>query len=344
MKKMANGAGSVIFLGNNRSRPYAIRVTTGYTDEGKQKFAYVDYYKTKEDALYHLLKMNRMDISFDTVNITFAQAFNLWWRDNNMDYSPHGTQNVKKSAYKNCSSLWDIKMRKIKKKEIQKAIDDCAAGQQTRKAVKTLCCQIFDYCIDNDIVSKNYATNCDVGADDGEKRPHKFISGNIAKNVMACADNDIRDVFTILLYTGARINEILAIKSSDVHLDDRYMIGGNKTAAGKKRNIPIADRIEPIIRGRLADGRKKLFVENGKAMNRDRLNYLLSKCTDIGDEIIFHDARHTFVTNMRTLGVDKVIVQRIVGHKGDDVTDETYTHITPKEMLDAVNKLDSIYK
>lgn len=41
------------------------------------------------------------------------------------------------------------------------------------------------------------------------------------------------DIVLIYIYTGCRPVELLEIKSEDVHLKERYMIGGVKTEAGK---------------------------------------------------------------------------------------------------------------
>ena len=42
--------------------------------------------------------------------------------------------------------------------------------------------------------------------------------------------------------------ELLSIKMENVHLDERYIIGGGKTKAGKNRIILIADCVMPFYR------------------------------------------------------------------------------------------------
>lgn len=52
----------------------------------------------------------------------------------------------------------------------------------------------------------------------------------------------------ILLYTGLRCNELLELKKEDVHLDERWFyIKHSKTKAGI-REVPIADKIVPLIK------------------------------------------------------------------------------------------------
>lgn len=60
--KLPNGYGSVIKLGGNRRKPFAVRITTGYTDEGKQKFAYLGYNESRKQALVALAGMRPGEI------------------------------------------------------------------------------------------------------------------------------------------------------------------------------------------------------------------------------------------------------------------------------------------
>lgn len=68
------------------------------------------------------------------------------------------------------------------------------------------------------------------------------------------------DIVLIYIYTGCRPVELLDIKSEDVHLDERYMIGGVKTEAGKNRIIPIHKAIVPLVEYRLEQNRPYLIT------------------------------------------------------------------------------------
>ena len=49
--KQPNGYGGISKLKGRRRKPYAVRVTTGWTDEGKQIKKYLGYYATKKEAI-----------------------------------------------------------------------------------------------------------------------------------------------------------------------------------------------------------------------------------------------------------------------------------------------------
>ena len=48
--RRGNGDGSIIKLSGKRRRPYAVRVTVGWSDNGKQIYKYIGYYTGKREA------------------------------------------------------------------------------------------------------------------------------------------------------------------------------------------------------------------------------------------------------------------------------------------------------
>lgn len=52
-----------------------------------------------------------------------------------------------------------------------------------------------------------------------------------------------------------------------------------------------------------------------------------------------HDTRHTCVSLLTAAGVDERIIKKIVGHKGQGVTQVVYTHLEIEELIDSINKI-----
>ena len=48
--RRGNGDGSIFKLSGKRRRPYAVRITVGWSDDGKQKYKYIGYYANKTEA------------------------------------------------------------------------------------------------------------------------------------------------------------------------------------------------------------------------------------------------------------------------------------------------------
>lgn len=59
-------------------------------------------------------------------------------------------------------------------------------------------------------------------------------------------------------------------------------------------------------------------------------------------KIRFHDLRHTFATFALQNGVDVKTVSGMLGHFSAGFTLDTYTHITTKSQVEAVNTMSSI--
>ena len=80
---------------------------------------------------------------------------------------------------------------------------------------------------------------------------HKpFTDAEIQKLFSVVFSEDIADTVLIMIYTGMRPSELLGMKTENIHLAEKYMVGGVKTKAGKGRVIPISDKVMPLVRKR----------------------------------------------------------------------------------------------
>ena len=148
----------------------------------------------------------------------------------------------------------------------------------------------------------------------------------------------------IYIYTGLRPTELLRIKTENVHLDKRYMMGGMKTAAGKNRVIPIAEKIVDLIAALYNEDQEYLVVDDrdGKPMNTyDRLNEHVWKRSPVLKPMkhLPHDGRHTCATLLSNAGINLKTIQLILGHASKDITNQVYTHKTIQQLVNAINQI-----
>ena len=52
-----------------------------------------------------------------------------------------------------------------------------------------------------------------------------------------------------------------------------------------------------------------------------------------------HDTRHTCISLLTVAGVDDKIIKKIVGHKGQGVTEIIYTHFEIQQLIEAIDKI-----
>ena len=52
-----------------------------------------------------------------------------------------------------------------------------------------------------------------------------------------------------------------------------------------------------------------------------------------------HDTRHTCISMLTAAKVDERFIQKIVGHKGQNVTQQVYTHLEIEELITEIDKI-----
>lgn len=156
-------------------------------------------------------------------------------------------------------------------------------------------------------------------------------------------------IFHVLLTTGLRVGEALALTDGDVDFDKRTVsvtktavtVDGKtviqdspKTAAGR-RIVPVPEYVLDMLKektGQLFD-----FSYNSVRLFFARL----SKKT----RILFsaHILRHTYATRLEEAGVSPRLKQYLLGHASLEMTQNTYTDIQ-KAYIDKVNhQISSIF-
>lgn len=328
--RRGNGDGSIFKLSGRRRRPYAVRVTIGWTDDGKQKYKYIGYYEKKTQAKDALNKYLIDPTDAVVKNVTLKYVF-----DNMIDKSKYsdGTIRQYKSAFNQLEPLHHKKFNTISLEELENMMKN--KKPSTQSAIKKTLTSCYKYALKHQYVKQNLADHLETDKIKDKRKKTPFTSAEIQElwNNLGTHEND--DIPLILLYTGMRISELLAMENTSVNIDGRYMdIKKSKTPAGVRR-VPIHDKILPLITARYDANNKYLITQGGKKLSYP--NYF-STYWHLRPHTI-HETRHTFITQISKSGVDELSIKRIVGHANKDVT-QHYTHRETAELLDAINKLD----
>ena len=151
--------------------------------------------------------------------------------------------------------------------------------------------------------------------------------------------------FSILLYTGMRIGELIALQYSDIDFDRRE-INVQRTASNNSINIEepktkAGNRLIPIISDRLLSMLKQARKDHPantyvlESKNHTRITYtnihvLYTKMkAETGITKNIHCFRHTFATRMLAASVPILEVARILGHSRASITLDLYGHAIP---------------
>lgn len=338
--KNPNGYGSVYKISGARRKKFGVRITAGWTDDGKQKYKNIGYFEKRQEAILALAEYNRDPYNIDGRNLTFAEVYEKW-RAERFTEIRQTTQGGYQSAFKNSAPLHNMLFKDIRKEHLQSCLDNSGLAAATQKLLKNLHTQLFKYAIEHDIVTKNYSSLTKIKAARKPSKRSVFTPDEIAV-LYENQSNKIARTVIVLLYTGMRVSELLDMEKANVDLERKIMIGGNKTAAGRNRIIPISDRILPIVSDFMqAEGDYLITSNAGGRMSY--VNFLNRYWNDLMEQLGMshkpHDTRHTFITLMDEAGVNRTVLKMIVGHNTKkDITDH-YTHKNIQNLLEAANSI-----
>ena len=167
----------------------------------------------------------------------------------------------------------------------------------------------------------------------------------------------------LLLYTGLRIGEALALTWEDVDIqnktikinknlkqvknrDDKIIIQSSTKTNSGTRIVPLNNKsIEALKQIKEITGQYKYVfsTETGNNVSSRTCDRMFRKIQEnCGFKEIYgvHALRHTFASLLFKKGVDVKTVSEILGHKDVSVTYNTYIHLIQEQKVNAMNLLD----
>lgn len=314
-----NGHGTIAKLPGNRRRPFAVKVTTGWTEKGTQQYKYLSYHKSYKEALQALNKY--VEDPYDVKDITMSELWEEWYPL--QDDKVEGTRRSYRVAWKHLEPFHDMKIRDIDRFMLQRFYDDPKFTINSANTVKVLLKLMFDYAVSRGMLPVS-ALEMQKLIDFSSKKASREITRKVItkeeEQSLWEKNDDISKIILVYLYTGLRYSELYELMPENC-FDDHIKIVHAKTKAGI-RTVPLCDKVQ-----------KLLPIEPVPAY--DSFNELFKNYLP-GHHI--HDTRHTFITRLTEQNVNQDVIKAIVGHSRGNVTSK-YIHISLEMMLDAVNKL-----
>lgn len=327
--KRPNGEGSIVKLSGKRRKPFCVRITTGYNPEdGKQIRKIIGTYKSQQDARHALNDYLINPHNLNLKNLTYNEIFKKW---SNLKYSKlsHSSILGYNMAFNLTVNLHQLKFADIKTSHLQTVLNKCDKGHASKRKIKYLYGQLYAFAMQNDIINKDYSKYIDIGKNTKSTNRIPFTTKEI--NLLWKVEKDISfvDTILILIYSGFRIGELLDLKISNIDLENKTMIGGSKTEAGKNRLVPIHHKILPLIK-KLYNKENKFLIINSKDKQMNYNNYYKEKFIPIMNQLNMkhrpHDCRHTFATLLNNAEANSTSIKKLIGHSNFITTEKVYTH------------------
>lgn len=358
-------SGSVRKLSGKRSKPYAAYLPHGMGG------TFIGTFATATEASTAIDRMIASRPASARADWKVKDFWNCYKASDRFVNNSRDQRNCDIAAWKYCESLVGEKlMRDMKTNDWQECVDkarDMGRSKSTISKIRNLASKLCQEAMKDDIISRNYAELLSGGGKEVKERDI-FTEKEIA--LLKEHDSDYQARFIlILIYTGMRINELLNVTYSDIH--DGYIIGGEKTEAGRGRIIPILPEIADYIdlfRSDVAESdtdgsdeedtgsEKYLINKDGNkvsvtaARNTWFYAYLVSlgiltkEETDIGNtpRLSPHCTRKTFATMAWQAGVDKSALTRVIGHTDYEITDKVYIKAQADMLIAQISQISKV--
>ena len=140
-------------------------------------------------------------------------------------------------------------------------------------------------------------------------------------------DPQLFQLFTLAIYTGARIEELCSIKVTDV--GEGFIEISNSKTAGGVRQVPIHPEIAEMVEASRLNSKDGYLLSglDGSSNQYDKRSAAIGKRfgrikaeLGFGREKVFHSIRKTVATQLEGAGVPENITADILGHEKQTIT------------------------
>lgn len=351
------GYGSIVDLGKGRRKPIAVRVPNGkkLNKNGIEvmDYKYLGYFSREEkaEALKLLADYNSgipTNMTTTSPSPTFKEMADLWLEKHIKHlHVKKGNASVQlrhsyTAAINKCSAIHTKPINRVKFQDIQDIADSISSMSMSSVTnVKTALFETFDLARKQKYITENFINDIDFLYKQKEDKIHSSFSRDEIMELWKHKEDPHVQIILIMVYTGLRIEEFLSMQTTNVHLSEKYMIGGVKTSAGKNRIIPIANKILPFIRQLYDPSSQYLFSHCKKRYSR---SFFIDQVWDpvmqrLSMEHLPHDTRYTCATLMDRAGVNENSKKTILGHAKQGITNQIYVEKDLQDLLEAINMI-----
>lgn len=361
--RQPNGFGNVSKLPGKRRNPWRVRKTVGWTiDEttkkSKQVYITIGYYPTRQQAIQALAEYNVRPYDLEASKITFSEVYERWSEKKFTEISDSNISGYK-ASYKVCAMLYNVKFTDIKLQHLQTVMDKSGKNFPTRKKLKILFNQLFDYAVMHEIIGRDrhIVEYVDCGKEEKSTKHYRFTEEELNTLWRWSENNEYVKLILMLIYSGVRPGEMFNLKRSLVDLEEKYFTIEKGKTVNAARKVPIHEKTLPFFEHWYDKGNEYLITNlRGDKFNFDTNHgsYVDSFWTPILSEMgileyknekgqtVNHlpdDTRHTFTTMWKEKQLDEAMRRKIQGHSGQGIGEIVYTHFELEKLREELNKL-----
>lgn len=323
--KRANGTGTVYKLQGRRTRPWVAA-------KGK---TIIGYYDKKTAALGALARLQGRSID-EIYNWTFKQVYEAWKDEHFRDIGAKGIESYER-AYDVFEPLHDRKFRELRTADYQIVIDKYSdKSHSLLSKFKQLATQMSQWGIRQELITTNFASFIKL-PENVKKEKEIFSEEDIQK--LEADGSQAAKLTLMMVYTGMRIGELFGLRTENVH--ETYVIGGEKTEAGRNRIIPIRSEGRKYFAEFRERAKGELLISGYAGQKvianfRKRDYYPLLERLGISKKTP-HATRHTFASWAVANNIKPELLQKMLGHADYSTTANIYEHFDIDQLVNAID-------
>lgn len=338
----------------------------GYTAEGKRNvlsFTAPTKGEVRQKIREYLSAKERGEEILVAKGKSFSYWADTWYADHKGQVQPSTYSGYKYTLQLVKNYYRDKPIKDIKPLDVNKFLngmnEEGASASKISKC-RAMLIQIFDFAEANDAVKRNPARLAKVIRDTEDAGVHKdaFREDEVKKLREELPDDKLGHSIRLMLGTGIRVQELLALKKDDIApdgavvevkravkmVDGKAVLGPTKSKAGT-RAVPIAESYRGsalYLREHSGEafiwcsGRGNLLYGVGTFRK-----WYYRALQEVGGVRMLspHCCRHTYVSQLEAKGVPMERIARLVGHTKITTTDG-YLHVQMDVLQDAVSVLN----
>lgn len=327
----------------------------------KKKFISRAGFKTKTDAKNHFAEEKyKFQKKVDMIkgDITYQYLYDMY-----IDYYKN---TVKESTFQKTKTIFEInilpifgdyKVKNITPIMCQNFYKDITTKYVSGGSYFNYAKSVLDYGNTLNIVNVNPFENVLKSRKKERSKVANFLEIKEVQDLLNSIDDIMwYNYFRLLIFTGLRKSEALALNWSDIDLNFGYIKVSKTLAIGEDYKLMISTpkslssvrtitldkkTIDELKKYKDISGSDAIVFPSTKNtyINPSRASSVLDKYVskaNINKNIRVHDLRHTHASLLYASGMDIKSIQERLGHANIDITLDTYTHLTRDMKLSSI--------
>jgi integrase len=202
----------------------------------------------------------------------------------------------------------------------------------------------------------------------GERSREFVLNYALEKKYLESAPQALSDIAMLMLDTGLRLGETLALQWGDVRLEPvgvakfGFVCVREGKSKNARRNVPLTARAGMMVKRRISQG-APVWPNAGRQMDGeggeqpcvfvshrggpfsvdtlDKMHADVRTKLNLSKEFVLHSLRHTMLTRLGESGADAFTIMNVAGHS-TVVVSQRYIHPSPESVERAFERLETL--